>query len=1169
MVNQFSPHNFAFVLMKCKVFKNMRFLCNICNMCKIKAIIVLFLLLVTTQSFGVVVGDIFVVNGISYRVLSMGAGGYKLNAICAKGSGVVSIPREVQYGDVVFEVTEVGYDACSGKWGSGITTVVLPEGLTTINSWAFYGSSITSLTIPASVTTIDPTSALRDLNNLSEITVAEGNSSFKVEDGVLYTMDGKGLVKMPYARSFMDNSFTIPNSVETIYDAAIDNATLTTLTIGPGVSTMYFNFPGSIYSEHLPKLESITVGSNSNFVTEDGVLYSSDKKKLICFPSAKRIVKESATDTVFTVPAEVDSIYSYAFVKLVDPNLRKIDLNNVKGLGIEAIKNCSKLRTITLGKGMDKHSIGGIVSNSRLSRFELAEGCETLVMDDNGLVYTADQKILLFCPTLQTDFTIGAPFNSNLEEIAMNAFRGCSELTTVKIPSSVKVIGKEAFRKSSIMSVEYDGLDESQLDSISTSAFKETNITSFTVPRSTRYIDANSFSSCENLKSVTVCDGSQLKTIAGSAFSACTSLEKFTFLGTCTLETIASSAFQGLTSLQAFVLPASVSVIGANAFNGCTSCDVDFSNNTALKTIEEGAFADCAINTVTFPNTLKSISADAFRNCMQLTAVTFPAKTSYISPETFKHCTKLTSIGVSEDNDTYSSIDGILLTKNKETLVLFPAGKSNEEFTLLPPSITTIGAYSFYDCQNLTNVTIPNKVTTIGDRAFGLCSNLNTITFLCDNKIDPANISRGSNTMSFDDGTKSGIGNMFTNININVRKELEDVYKADDYYQQFKNVFPSFVVTSDTGSDEEFIAVSDNAVDLLSTNTTDHTYILPRTVKNPNDGDKIYKVSLVGDYLFQNVSDAVKEVVVFDNVQYIGSRAFLTSTDLTKVSSSVESLFFIETMPTNEMLSTTRFKLRQTDLRSSTDKMYNEIAATTNIYVKKSAEATYKQVWVDYSDQITYKVPGIAINTKYGTFSREFDVDLSDCKDATVYAFTAGLYRKGQNDYGAETEYIIQMSSINSGQANDGTYIPANSGVMLKVWGDSDKTPANYYYCIGENAAWDNEPYSGASVMNPMTVNAESVVSAGNMYVMSGGQWHKVVNGKSVTIPVHKAYLMLPEVPANAKVSFAFDDFETTSIDNVSAEKGTDDCLINLQGQHVGKATKGVYIQNGRKFIVK
>ena len=90
----------------------------------------------------------------------------------------------------------------------------------------------------------------------------------------------------------------------------------------------------------------------------------------------------------------------------------------------------------------------------------------------------------------------------------------------------------------------------------------------------------------------------------------------------------------------------------------------------------------------------------------------------------------------------YSSVDGYLLSKNKETLKIFPPGKANDRFTLLPPSIKKIGDYAFFDCKELKNVVIPNLVESIGKRSFGLCSNLNTITFLCDNKINPANINQ-------------------------------------------------------------------------------------------------------------------------------------------------------------------------------------------------------------------------------------------------------------------------------------------------------------------------------------------------------------------------------------------------------------------------------------------
>jgi hypothetical protein len=44
-------------------------------------------------------------------------------------------------------------------------------------------------------------------------------------------------------------------------------------------------------------------------------------------------------------------------------------------------------------------------------------------------------------------------------------------------------------------------------------------------------------------------------------------------------------------------------------------------------------------------------------------------------------------------------------------------------------SVTSISAYAFWDCDNLTSVTIGNNVTSIGHHAFSSCSSLNEITF--------------------------------------------------------------------------------------------------------------------------------------------------------------------------------------------------------------------------------------------------------------------------------------------------------------------------------------------------------------------------------------------------------------------------------------------------------
>ena len=47
----------------------------------------------------------------------------------------------------------------------------------------------------------------------------------------------------------------------------------------------------------------------------------------------------------------------------------------------------------------------------------------------------------------------------------------------------------------------------------------------------------------------------------------------------------------------------------------------------------------------------------------------------------------------------------------------------------IPSSVTSIGAYAFYENPNLTSVTIPSSVTSLGDASFSLCSNLTSVTF--------------------------------------------------------------------------------------------------------------------------------------------------------------------------------------------------------------------------------------------------------------------------------------------------------------------------------------------------------------------------------------------------------------------------------------------------------
>ena len=181
--------------------------------------------------------------------------------------------------------------------------------------------------------------------------------------------------------------------------------------------------------------------------------------------------------------------------------------------------------------------------------------------------------------------------------------------------------------------------------------------------------------------------------------------------------------------------------------------------------------------------------------------------------------------------------------------------------------------------------------------------------------------------MSFDDGT-AGTTNMPKNINIYVRKDLKAQYDAIPFYKKFKSIQPSF-----EESGNEYLQVSPTVVDLLSVKSQNHTFVVPeKTTTNSN-----LEVALIGDYAFQNASSKIKEVVIKNNIEYIGAKAFMTQID--NNSSTIENVFFISKTPSKKMLSTTRFELDETNDN------YKEFANTTNIYVKKSVAEKYKKEW--------------------------------------------------------------------------------------------------------------------------------------------------------------------------------------------------------------------------------
>jgi hypothetical protein len=84
----------------------------------------------------------------------------------------------------------------------------------------------------------------------------------------------------------------------------------------------------------------------------------------------------------------------------------------------------------------------------------------------------------------------------------------------------------------------------------------------------------------------------------------------------------------------------------------------------------------------------------------------------------------MSAVNVDSGNSNYSSVDGVLLNKSRQTIIFFPPAKTT---FAVPSTVTTIG--SVFSESRLTSVTIPASITVIPDNAFKGCSGLADVTF--------------------------------------------------------------------------------------------------------------------------------------------------------------------------------------------------------------------------------------------------------------------------------------------------------------------------------------------------------------------------------------------------------------------------------------------------------
>lgn len=114
-----------------------------------------------------------------------------------------------------------------------------------------------------------------------------------------------------------------------------------------------------------------------------------------------------------------------------------------------------------------------------------------------------------------------------------------------------------------------------------------------------------------------------------------------------------------------------------------------------------------------------------FKDTTNLVAVVLP--TGYAYGADFSGCKSLASISISENSESYASVDGVLYDKDVTNLILYPAGKTATSFTV-PDTVTTISGSAFCKNTYLTSVITPDCIDTIKSFAFSGMTSLTEVT---------------------------------------------------------------------------------------------------------------------------------------------------------------------------------------------------------------------------------------------------------------------------------------------------------------------------------------------------------------------------------------------------------------------------------------------------------
>ena len=1254
-------------------------------------------------------GDVTINANYEFIKFTQGALSYECTSgtevkvtACNTSATSVTIPATVTDNNVTYTVTAIAADAFSGC--TALTTVIMePTTPPTLGNDAFANcNELANIYVPAGTSGAyktawaDYASKIEDYGTCgTNVYWSYNSTSHKLTIFGTGAMADYSYSNRPWFSFRTDiTTVDIRNGVTTIGEDAFDGCNaLTNISIPTSVTSI-----GDYAFSNCYSLSSIELPTSLTSICK-GTFNTCKSLTSITIPAGVTSIDDQAFEwctalTSIDLPASVTSIGYYAFSLCTA--LSSIELpTSLTTICEKAFEACTSLTSITIPASVTRIDSYAFVKCSSLESISVAEG-NTVYDSRNGcnaIIIKESNKLLLGCKN--------TVIPTGVTSIGKEAFYKCTGLTSITIPESVTSIGEEAFESCNSLTTVimqpttpptlgndvFENCDElaniyvpagttetykttgnwaTYKDIIQTGGTCGTNVywsynstsntlTIFGTGDMTNDFEGNNWENYLNdITTVNISNG--VTSIGDYAFSFCTGLTSIEIPAS--VKTIGNYAFQGCWGLTSIEIPASVTTIGNAAFNTCIY-----------------------LTSINIPANVTTIGNEAFGNCTGLTSITIPASVTSIGYWAFINCIGLESISVASDNTIYDSRDNCNAIIEKATNTLI-AGCKN---TMIPNTVTSIGDYAFYSCEELKEITIPASVTRIANHAFEFCTSLTTVfmqpttpptlgNHVFDNCNDLANIYVPAGTSGVykaawaDYASKiEDYGSCGENVNWSYNTDSHKLtifgtgamadysYSNRPWYNYLNDIttvdiragvttigneafnsctaltsidIPASVTT--IGNEAFYSCNALTSIDIPASVTSigDAAFYKCTSLTSLNipasvtsiatnafyectglesisvaDGNTVYDSRNGCNALIETASNTLiqgcKNTVIPNTVTTIGDRAFflcrmLLSIDIPASVTSIGDEAFYGCVELEVWLLRDEYPITQlgADVFDECDDLI--------IYVPTDKVTDYKAAWSDYADKIKgfgeMEVLGLNDHVDNSTY-------IALCNGVTLDVNLCGLpvYKDGDwNTLCLPFDLTIEGSDLDGNNVLAMTLDKETSGLsgttLTLNFTKATTIPAGTPFII----KWDNmHVIYQLSMFTGVTIdNTDRSVTSSDGYVTFKGTYAPIVwetennsilflgtkntlyypqpsDGNYPYINAFRAYFQLNNGLTAAEVSAARMNFEddATGISDALRlnDKGqmTNDNFYDLQGRKIEKPTKGLYIHNGKKVIIK